>query len=73
MLNYLYVFRGKDQLYESQKKEYVKLFRELAKKNQIIKNLATISGIDIILAVIIFAAVIDAKRFSDKYKYFSLI
>jgi hypothetical protein len=59
------------QLYESQKKEYVKLFRELAKKNQIIKNLTTISGINIILAVTIFSVVIDAKRFPNKYKYFS--
>lgn len=59
------------RLYETQKKEYIKLFKELAKKNKTIKNLTTISGIDVILAVIIFSVVIDASRFSDKYKYFS--
>ena len=59
------------ELYENEKKEYLKLFRKLKKKNQTIKDLTGISGIDVILSVTIFSVVIDAKRFPDKYKYWS--
>lgn len=58
-------------LYHDEKAEYHKLFSELKRKNKTIKNLCTISGIDKTLAVKIFGVVIDANRFSDKYKYFA--
>jgi len=59
------------ELYEEEKKKYLVIFKELEKKNKKIKNLTGISGIDKILAVRIFSIVIDASRFSDKYKYWS--
>jgi transposase len=59
------------ELYEDEKKGYLKIFKELSKKNKTINRLTKISGIDKILAVTIFSVVIDAKRFPDKYKYFS--
>ena len=58
-------------LYKEEKKEYEKIFEEIRKENQVVKNLTGISGIDKILAVTIYSIVIDARRFSDKYKYFS--
>jgi transposase len=58
-------------LYEEEKKNYIKIFRQLEKENHTIRNLAGISGIDKILAVKIFSIVIEASRFSDKYKYWS--
>jgi hypothetical protein len=59
------------ELYEEEKRKYLEIFRKLEKKNKRIKDLRTISGIDRILAVRIFSIVIDAKRFADKYKYWS--
>jgi len=58
------------ELYKNEKKQYIKFFRRLKKQNKTIKNLTGISGIDVILAVKIFAVVIDARRFPNKYKYF---
>jgi hypothetical protein len=58
-------------LYEEEKVNYIKIFKQLERENKTIKNLTTISGIDKILAVKIFSIVIDASRFTDKYKYWS--
>ena len=57
--------------YKEQKNKYIEIFRELKKKNKTIRNLAKVSGINAINAVKIFSVVIDAKRFADKYKYWS--
>jgi len=57
--------------YEEEKGKYIKIFRQVEKENKTIKNLTGISGIDKILAVKIYSIVIDAKRFADKYKYWS--
>ncbi len=59
------------ELYEKERKEYIKIFRKLKKKNSIINYLTGIGGIDIINAVKIFSVVIDANRFPTKYKYYS--
>ncbi len=59
------------ELYENEKKQYIKFFKKLKKQNKTIKNLTEVSGINVILSVKIFAIVIDARRFPDKYKYFS--
>ena len=58
-------------LYNNEKKEYLKYFKELKKENRIIKNLTKIPGISDITSVTIFSIVIDAGRFEDKYKYWS--
>ncbi|MGD8780778.1 MAG: transposase [Ignavibacteria bacterium] len=53
------------------KKEYIKQFKILKNQNKTIKKLTSISGVDVINAVKIFSIVVDAWRFSDKYKYWS--
>ena len=59
------------ELYEEEKEKYLKIFKDIEKKNKTIKNLTSISGIDKILSVKIYSIVIDARRFADKYKYWS--
>ena len=59
------------ELYEEEKAKYLKIFKEIGKKNKTIRNLTSISGIDKILSVKIYSIVIDARRFADKYKYWS--
>lgn len=59
------------ELYEEEKEKYIKLFKQVEKKNKTIKDLTGISGIDKIIAMKIFSIVIDANRFADKYKYWS--
>lgn len=57
--------------YEKEKKEYIKIFRELQKEKKQINKLTKVPGIDTIIAVTIFSVVIDASRFKNKYKYWS--
>ena len=58
-------------LYEEQKAGYANIFEQIAKENKTIKNLKAVNGIGPINAVKIFSVVIDARRFEDKYKYWS--
>ena len=53
------------------RKEYEDKFQELSSKIGIIKELMKISGIGLKIAVLIYARVIDASRFENKYKYWS--
>ncbi len=58
-------------LYKEQKKEYEKIFNEISRSIPAIKRLEDIGGIGTINAVKIFSTVIDARRFENKYKYWS--
>jgi transposase len=58
-------------LYEERKRAYEQLFRRLGKRNRLITNLTAISGISDIWAVTIYSKVIEARRFENKYKYWS--
>lgn len=58
--------------YEQEKEKYENKFREIKKKNKLIKILCGISGIGTISAVKIYAKVIDAGRFENKYKYWGM-
>jgi hypothetical protein len=59
------------ELYIEQKEEYEKVFRDIRKTNPVIRNLCGIHGIAEISAAKILARVIDARRFENKYKYWS--
>ena len=59
-------------LYEEEKAKYEKLFKELKRKNEIIKMLCGVSGIKEVSAVKIYSVVIDAGRFENKYKYWAM-
>lgn len=56
-------------LYETQKKEYEKLFTELCSKNKTLKCLCSVPGIAAISAVKILALTVDADRFPKRGKY----
>lgn len=56
---------------DQNRKEFEKMFRKLAKENQTIGRLIKISGIAEKTAVTIYATVIDATRFKNKYKYYA--
>jgi transposase len=58
-------------IYEERKRSYEQLFRRLRKQNPLITNLTAISGISDIWAVTIYSKVIEARRFENKYKYWS--
>ena len=58
-------------LYEEKKKEYVQLFKQMAKENADLRHLRGISGIDYIFAVTILGTVVDANRFATKYRYWA--
>jgi transposase len=58
-------------IYESKKKQYYRYFDKLSRKNELIKNQEKIPGIGTISAVTIYAIVIQASRFEDKYKYWA--
>lgn len=58
-------------LYREEKKRYETLFKKMQNENTTIRNLSKISGIGTISAVSIYSIVIDAKRFENKYKYWS--
>lgn len=53
------------------RKEFEVLFRKIQKENKTIQQLIKVSGIATKLAVTIFAVVIDANRFENKYKYYA--
>ena len=59
------------ELYSEQKEDYEKVFKELKRKNQTIKNLCSIHGIAEIGAVKIYSRVIEPGRFENKYKYWA--
>lgn len=60
------------KLYKEEKEIYEKKFREIKRKNKTIKMLCRISGIGPIFAMKIYAKVIDANRFENKYKYWGM-
>lgn len=60
------------ELYEQEKGKYEKLFKEIRRKNEVIKMLCQVSGIKEISAIKIYSVVIDAKRFENKYKYWAM-
>lgn len=60
------------RLYEEEKGKYEKLFKELRRKNEVIKMLCQVSGIKETSAVKIYSVVIDARRFENKYKYWAM-
>ena len=59
------------ELYQNEKKRYENIFYGIKKKHPVIKKLCQISGIGLITAITIYAKVIDARRFANKYKYWS--
>lgn len=60
------------RFYEKEKEKYESKFREIKKKNKVIKMLCGISGIGLISSIKIYAKVIDANRFENKYKYWGM-
>jgi len=64
------LYHGLQELEESRKR-YVKEIIRLSKRFKEIKRLKTIPGIGVIRAAQISAQVIDPKRFSSKYRYYS--
>ncbi len=58
--------------YEEEKNKYEKLFKEISRKNEIIKMLCQVSGIKDTSAIKIYSIVIDGSRFASKYKYWSM-
>jgi len=58
--------------YEEEKGRYENVFKQLKRKNEIIKMLCRVSGIKETSAVKIYSVVIDAKRFENKYKYWGM-
>jgi len=51
--------------------EFELMFKRIKKENKIIRQLEKISGIGDKLAVTIYAMVVDANRFKNKYKYYA--
>ncbi len=60
------------EFYKEEKQKYESAFRRLRRDNEMIKMLCTVSGIKEISAVKIYSTVIEAKRFDNKYKYWSM-
>jgi transposase len=58
-------------LYRRSKEEYERRFRDVARRNTLVRLQKGISGIGIIGAVKIVACVVDARRFPSAGKYFS--
>jgi transposase len=57
-------------LYRRSKEEYERRFRDVARRNTLVRFQKGISGIGIIGAVKIVACVVDARRFAHSGKYF---
>jgi len=55
--------------YESEKKDYQKVFEEITKKNKMVKILSSIPGIGLVGSITIASTVIEAKRFNMKSKF----
>lgn len=58
------------KLYEEHEK-FKKLFGEIVRKNEVIKNIEQISGFGSILAVKAYGVIIDPSRFQNKYHLWS--
>ena len=61
------------EYFQTLREEYESIFEkiEIEKENKIIKQLKKISGIGRKIAIMIYATVIDANRFENKYKYWA--
>ena len=53
------------------REEFELMFKKIIKENKTVGQLSKVSGIAHILAVTIFAIVIDGTRFATKYKYYA--
>lgn len=60
------------EFYEEEKEKYEKMFKEIRKREEIIKMLCQVSGIKENSAIKIYSVVIDAKRFENKYRYWGM-
>lgn len=60
----------RDQLHEV-RQGFELMFKKIVKENKTVRELTRVSGIANILAVAIYAIVIDASRFPTKYKYYA--
>lgn len=68
------IYQSKDttiEIYEREKEEFKKLISKIVQQNTTMKALKGVSGIGDIFAFLIYAIVIDASRFPDKYHYWS--
>jgi len=57
--------------FDQTRKEFELMFSKIQKENKVISQLQKISGIGLIISVVIYATVIDAERFINKYKYWA--
>jgi len=64
-------FKKSIEIYEEDKRKFIDKFEEISKENKTIQQLMTVSGIGTIWAITIYAIVVDATRFPDKYHYWS--
>ena len=70
----LFVLNGVDEalaLYESERRRYVQLFKELCKKHKLLSNLRSVPGLRSIGAVKVAARVVNPRRFSDVKKFWA--
>lgn len=56
---------------EESKQHFHEVFNNVKKKNQTVRQLMTVSGIGVVWAITIYSTVVDARRFKNKYKYYS--
>ena len=59
------------EIYERDKEDYQEYFKKIISHSPQIKNLLKIPGIGEVFAVTIYAIVIQADRFPDKYRYWA--
>ena len=53
------------------RKEFEQMFKKISRGNKILRQLENVSGLGTKLAITIYAQVIDANRFENKYKYYA--
>jgi len=57
--------------FDQEQKQYEKEFASIRKNNQLVKYLSKVPGLGDITSVKIYATVIDARRFTNKYKFWA--
>lgn len=71
-LNFILKHKTRElDILEEDHREYEKLFKEVLRKNEVVRNIERISGFGAILSVQGYGIVIDASRFKNKYKFWS--
>jgi len=63
-------FESTISFYEGWREKFVNEFKRLYKQEPVIQYLAMIPGIGVVTAVIVYAIVLSADRFKNKYKFF---